>query len=116
MGGMLGKTGAGAIGGGAVGGGKTPFSLAGLLKSPWAAGGAGALIGLLLASLFRETITGPQEFETQGEAALAGMPPPELTALQGMVPQQAMQGNALFGSLMQQMGGGRSPVGGEMAL
>ena len=81
-----------------------------------AGGGMGVLLGLLLSSLFSETVARPAEFEQQSNLALAAMPEAETAVGQAMAPQQQMQNQMLFQTLMQNMGSGRQQVGNEIAL
>ena len=115
MGGGGGSTG-GAASAAAKGGGG-----GGLLKSlgggkALAGGGIGILLGLLLGQLLKETVTQPQEMQTQADLALSGQPPPELIAQQAMAPQMQSQNDLLFMTLMQQMGGSGGITPQEMAL
>jgi len=93
---------------------KDPSILGMIWKSPWGKAGVGALIGLLLTSVLKKMYAEPEEYRLGGEVALAGMPPPELAALQAMVPQQMSQVNMLAQSLMGQ--GAPQPIGNEIAL
>ena len=81
-----------------------------------AGGGIGILLGLLLGSLLKETVAGPQQMQTQADLALSGQPPPELIAGQAMAPQMQSQNDMLFRTLMQQMGGSGGITPQEMAL
>ena len=127
--GIAGLLGAGGGAGGAAGGvaakaggaAAAEGGLAGLMKmlgggKGIAGGGIGILLGLLLGSLLKETVTGPQQMQTQADLALSGQPPPELIAQQAMAPQMQSQNDLLFMTLMQQMGGSGGITPQEMAL